>query len=117
MVEKLMQSFANGYVILSPSSLLNNVLSGVFPVLALCGACCVIPLLKYSTAQSASQHRERSSQEVVFQRRVGKLFLDSAPISGSSVICAGEKCLCRDEEGELFLTAVSVPSLYCGQGL
>ena len=45
------------------------------------------------------------------------MFLDSPPISGSSVICAGEKYLPRDEEGELFPTAVFVPSLHCGQGL
>lgn len=117
MVKKLMQSFANRYVILPPSSLLNSVLLGVFPVIALCSACCVSPPLKYNTAQSASQRHEQSSQDVLFQCRIRKMFLDSPSISGSSVISAGEKFLPRDEEGELFPTTVSVPSLYCGQGL
>lgn len=41
------------------------------------------------------------------------MFLDSPVTSGSSVICAGEKFLPRDEERELFPTTASVPCLYC----
>jgi len=89
MVKKLIQSFASGSVILSPSGLLSSALSGVLPVIAWRGSRCVIPLRKSNRAPSASQRREGGSQAVLFQCRVRKMFLDSPSISGSPVICAG----------------------------
>lgn len=109
-------SVVSRYVVPSASSPLSSALPAVLPVPALCGAHGVIALLTHNMAQAASRRRERSSQQLLFQCGVRKMFGDFPPLWQPGA-CAGEMVPPREEEAELFPTTVSVPSLYRGRGL